>query len=65
MKPLPNNRVNSPQTAVRAFTLAEMLIAIGIFSMVVAAIVSTQIFALRMYTLAATKVSATRDGRRR
>ncbi len=63
MKPLPNNRVSSPLMAIRAFTLAEMLISIGIFSMVVAAVVYTQIFGLRMYTLAATKLSATKDGR--
>ena len=42
-----------------AFTLAEMMIAIAIFSMVIAAMVATQLFALRVYTLAATKLSAT------
>ena len=40
-----------------------MLVAFAIFSMVVAAVVFTQVFAMRMYTLAATKLSATRDGR--
>ena len=63
MKTLPDNRMSSRRTAVRAFTVIEMLIAFGIFSMVVAAMVYTQIFGLRMYTLAATKLSATRDGR--
>jgi hypothetical protein len=48
---------------VSAFTVAEMLIAMTIFIMAIGALVYTQIFALRIYTLAATKLSATRDGR--
>ena len=63
MKTSPNNRVSSHPTTVRAFTLVEMMINLGVFSLVVAAIVATQLFALRMYTLAATKVSATSGGR--
>jgi type II secretory pathway pseudopilin PulG len=63
MKTLPDNRVSSHPTTVRAFTLVEMMINLGVFSLVVAAIVATQLFALRMYTLAATKVAATSGGR--
>jgi type II secretory pathway pseudopilin PulG len=53
------NQIGSRRTAACAFTLAEMLIAIGIFSMVIGAMVATQLFGLRIYTLAATKLSAT------
>lgn len=42
-----------------AFTLVEMWLTVAIFLMVVAAMVYTQIFGLRLYTLAATKLSAT------
>lgn len=63
MKLLALHPHGSPPLAVRAFTLAEMLIAFAIFSMVVAALVYTQLLALRIYTLAATKLSATSGGR--
>jgi prepilin-type N-terminal cleavage/methylation domain-containing protein len=47
-----------------AFTLAEMMIVVAIFSLLVAAMVSLQLFAARVYTLAATKLSATADSRK-
>jgi prepilin-type N-terminal cleavage/methylation domain-containing protein len=59
MKMLSLNRMDACRTGRSAFTLAEMLIAMGIFSMVIAAMVATQLFGLRVYTLAATKLSAT------
>lgn len=57
------NRQASCPAAIRAFTLAEMLIAFAIFMMVVGAMVYMQLLALRIYTLAATKLSATSGGR--
>lgn len=59
MKLLSSNQIGSRRTGVFAFTLAEILMAMGVFSMVIAAMVVTQIFGLRVYTLAATKLSAT------
>jgi type II secretory pathway pseudopilin PulG len=49
--------------AIQAFTLAELLVAISVFSLVILAMVTVQIFGLRIYTLAATKLSATASGR--
>jgi type II secretory pathway pseudopilin PulG len=51
--------MDSRPAGAAAFTLAEMLITMGIFSMVIIAMVATQLFGLRIYTLAATKLNAT------
>ena len=59
MKILPFHQIDSRRTGASAFTLAEMLIAMAIFTMVIAAMIATQLFGLRVYTLAATKLSAT------
>jgi type II secretory pathway pseudopilin PulG len=59
MKMLSFKRRDSRRTGVVGFTVAEMLIAMTIFSMAIAAMVATQLFGLRVYTLAATKLSAT------
>ena len=64
MKLLLPNQIGPRRTADGAFTFAEMCIALGIFSMVVAAMVAVQLFGLRMYTLAATKLSATEGCRK-
>ncbi len=64
MKMLSPHRKGSRPAPLRAFTLAEMLIAFAIFMMVVGAMVYMQLLALRIYTLAATKLSATSDGRK-
>jgi type II secretory pathway pseudopilin PulG len=64
MKLLLPNQIGPRRTADCAFTLAEMLIAFGIFMLVVAAMVAVQLFGLRMYTLAATKLSATEGCRK-
>ena len=63
MKLLSSNLKGSRPAAIRAFTLAEMLIAFAIFMFVVAGMVYMQLLALRIYTLAATKLSATSGGR--
>lgn len=49
---------------VRGFTLAEMVIAVGVFLFIFTGVmVAVQIFGLRIYTLAATKLVATAGGR--
>jgi prepilin-type N-terminal cleavage/methylation domain-containing protein len=45
------------------FTLSEIMVAMAIFSLIVAAICTLQLFAMRIYTLGSTKLSATRDAR--
>jgi hypothetical protein len=59
MKLLLPNQICPRRSGAGAFTFAEMCIACGVFGMVVAATIAVQIFGLRMYTLAATKQSAT------
>lgn len=50
---------------VSAFTLVEMLMSVGIFlGLFIGVMVAIQIFGLRVYTLAATKLTATADGRK-
>jgi len=50
--------------SVRGFTLAEMLITVGVFLFIFTGIwVAVQLFGLRIYTLAATKLVATTGGR--
>ena len=59
MKSLSAHPNKSSRAGEPGFTLAEMLIAMGIFSMVIAAMVAVQLFGMRVYTLAGTKLSAT------
>jgi type II secretory pathway pseudopilin PulG len=48
-----------------AFTLVEVMVSVGIFlGIFVGMMMGLQIFGLRVYTLAATKLSATADGRK-
>lgn len=48
-----------------AFTLVEMMTGVGLFLVIfVGMIVGLQLFGLRVYTLAATKISATADARK-
>ena len=47
----------------QAFTLAEMMISVAAFSLIIGALVGLQIFASRVYILGATKVTATTSGR--
>ena len=65
MKPLlPTFSKPRARRAARAgFTLAEMMITMGIFVVIIAAMVGVQLFGLRVYTLAATKLTATAGGR--
>jgi Tfp pilus assembly protein PilV len=55
---------SAPRRAgILGFTLIEMMLVVGIFAFIILAIVSLQLFAMRVYTTAATKLSATTDGR--
>lgn len=61
MKLLLNNTA-SP-TGRRGVTLVEMVVAVAVFSLIILATVAMQIYASRVYTLAATKLSATSGAR--
>jgi Tfp pilus assembly protein PilV len=50
-------------TARLGFTLGEMMVTVGIFSIVVLAMLFVQIFGLRVYQLSSTKLIATTEGR--
>ena len=67
MKLFPANmlspRARATKPAVSAFTIVEMVTVAAIFTLVIIWLVELQIFALRMYTLAATKTTATQTGR--
>lgn len=59
----PAFEADGPQTSTAGLTLAEMLICVGIFAMLVAWMVSAQIYGMRVYSLAATKLVATAGAR--
>lgn len=63
MKFLSNNPVAGRPSDRRAFSLVEMLVAVTIFSLIIISTVAMQIYASRVYTLAATKLSATSGAR--
>ena len=65
MKLFSNNPSRSRLKVISAFTLVEMIISAGIYLVVfIGVMVAIQVFALRVYTLAATKLSATAYGRK-
>jgi prepilin-type N-terminal cleavage/methylation domain-containing protein len=53
----------SCRTGSRAFTLTEIMVAMAIFAFIVAALCAVQLFAMRVYTLGSTKLSATTGAR--
>jgi hypothetical protein len=53
-----------PRARVAGFTLVEIFTVSAVFGLVMIAIVATQFFAARVYTLAATKLTATESGRK-
>jgi prepilin-type N-terminal cleavage/methylation domain-containing protein len=61
MRPAIQIQTRRKRTA--GFTLVEMWVALTIFSLITIAIISVQLFALRIYTFAATKLTATAAGR--
>ena len=64
MKLFKNIQNRARRRNVRGFTLAEMVITVGVFLFIfVGVMVAVQIFGLRIYTLAATKLVATAGGR--
>jgi hypothetical protein len=63
MKLFSNIQSRSRRANLSAFTLVEMVISVGVYLITfIGAMVAIQIFALRVYTLAATKLSATNYG---
>src|ERR1700722_12868420 len=64
MKLFPNNQTSPRPKNISAFTLVEMMMSVWIYLFIfIGVMVAIQIFALRVYTLAATKLSATTGGR--
>jgi type II secretory pathway component PulJ len=65
MKLFSNLNARPRRTAISAFTLVEMMVSVGIYlSLFIGVMVAIQIFGLRVYTLAATKLTSTADGRK-
>ena len=64
MKPFKYIQNRSHRRNGRGFTLAEMVITVGVFLFIFTGVwIAVQIFGLRIYTLAATKLVATAGGR--
>jgi prepilin-type N-terminal cleavage/methylation domain-containing protein len=59
----PDNPIRQFEKSARGFTLVEMMISIGVFSLVILVTVATQIYATRVYTLTATKLNAMTNAR--
>jgi type II secretory pathway pseudopilin PulG len=51
------------RAAMHAFTMVELMVTIFVFSFVIAGLVYTEIFAMRVYTLSATKLNAATGAR--
>ena len=64
MKILLHHPAGDRRQQLSAFTVVEMLVSIGIYLFIfVGVVVAIQIFAMRVYTLAATKLTATQSSR--
>jgi prepilin-type N-terminal cleavage/methylation domain-containing protein len=63
MKLLPPNQNPPRRTRAQAFTLTEMMVTVAIFAFMIAALCAVQLFAMRIYTLGSTKLSATTSAR--
>src|SRR5476651_2679537 len=63
MRLLTTSQICPPRRALDAFTLVEMMIAVGVFALLIAAMVTTQLYGFRIYTLAQNRVQMTQDGR--
>jgi hypothetical protein len=66
MKPALTIRPAAPRapTARSAFTLAEIMTAMGLFSLVVIGVVYAQLFGMRMFNITSTRLSAGDSGRK-
>ena len=60
----PNTSVALRHARRRGMTLVEVMMVVVVFLVIIGGIVAVQIFAMRSYTLAATKLSATADARK-
>lgn len=59
-----SQKIHAPlQASVRAFTLPEVMVAMAIFSMAIAATLSSQLFGLRMYRISDAKLTVSADAR--
>jgi Tfp pilus assembly protein PilW len=56
-------KARASRPAMAGYTLIEMMFTLAIFIFVVGGMISVQVFGLRVYTLAATKITATTSGR--
>src|ERR1039457_5760 len=56
--------LNLPRARIAGFTLVEIFIVTALFTFLVIAIIAIQFFAAHVYTLAATKLTATAGGRK-
>jgi prepilin-type N-terminal cleavage/methylation domain-containing protein len=63
MKPSTHSPVRRMRAITRGFTLVEMVVAITVFTMVILGTVAMQIYAMRVYMLASSKMIATADAR--
>jgi prepilin-type N-terminal cleavage/methylation domain-containing protein len=63
MKIFPLKKAPGTTVHTQGFTLVEMMITMTIFSFVVLALIGLQLFAMKVYTLGATMLSATTGGR--
>ena len=61
MRSLPG--IKFPRNRTAGFTLVEVMVAMAVFAFIIGGMVAVQIFGLRVYTLAATKLIATTSGR--
>ncbi|HEX3857572.1 MAG TPA: hypothetical protein VHY30_09785 [Verrucomicrobiae bacterium] len=65
MKLFQNIQSRPRRMNISAFTLIEMMISVGIYLVIfIGVMIAIQIFALRIYTIAATKLTATADARK-
>jgi len=63
--PLDNSGLGrSPRARRSAFTLAEIMTAMGLFSMVVIGVVYSQLFGMRMFTITSTRLGASDSARK-
>ena len=64
MKLFSNIQARTQRTNISAFTLVEMMVSVVVFLFIfIGVMVAIQVFGLRIYTLAATKLSATAGAR--
>ncbi|HEY1788521.1 MAG TPA: prepilin-type N-terminal cleavage/methylation domain-containing protein [Verrucomicrobiae bacterium] len=58
-----HNHVRPSRQSAQGFTLVEMMVALAVFTLVIMVTLATQVYGTRVYTLAATKLSATTSAR--